>query len=45
VWLCSDFQPDGDHPNNQGIQKVESMLLNFFTTDPTASTWFNAPVS
>jgi MBG domain-containing protein len=44
VWLCSDFQSDGDHPSASGQQKGADMLKSFFTTDPTTETWFDAPV-
>jgi hypothetical protein len=43
TWACSDFEPDGTHPSPQGVGKVASMMLKFFTTDPTTRTWFNAP--
>jgi len=40
-WTCpADFQNDGTHPSTAGAQKVAGMLLNFFTTDPTATPWF-----
>ena len=45
VWLCSDFDSDGDHPSVTGQQKGASMLESFLTTDPTAGTWVDAPVS
>lgn len=44
VWLCSDFQSDGDHPSATGQKKGASLMESFFTTDPTADTWFDAPV-
>ena len=31
---------DGTHPSNSGREKVAKLLLNFFTTDPLAKTWF-----
>ncbi len=41
TWICSDFQTDGTHPSiPQGQLKVGNMLLNFFSTDPTATSWF-----
>jgi hypothetical protein len=41
TWSCSDFQSDGTHPSTpQGQMKVGNMLLNFFSTDPTATPWF-----
>ncbi|MBI4470198.1 MAG: hypothetical protein HY650_12840 [Acidobacteria bacterium] len=40
-WECEDFQPsDGTHPAESARQKVSSMLLNFFKSDPTARPWF-----
>jgi hypothetical protein len=40
VWTCADVASDGTHPSGSGIQKVARLLLQFFTTDPTAKTWF-----
>lgn len=41
TWVCSDFQSDGTHPSiPQGQMKVGSMLLNFFSSDPTTISWF-----
>lgn len=40
VWLRSDFEADGTHPNMQGRQKVAQMLLQFFSTDETTKPWF-----
>ena len=31
---------DGTHPSNSGREKVAKLLLDFFTTDPLAKTWF-----
>ena len=31
---------DRTHPSNSGQQKVAEMLLNFFTMDELAKTWF-----
>ena len=40
-WDCpADFNSDGTHPSIVGRQKVGSLLLNFFTTDSTATPWF-----
>lgn len=34
---------DGTHPSpTSGVQKVAGLLLDFFTTDPTARPWFLA---
>src|SRR3989442_190765 len=42
TWACSDFQSDGTHPSPSGEQKVANLLLSFFKTDPTATSWFVA---
>jgi hypothetical protein len=42
TWLCSEFQSDGTHPAAGGRAKVASKLLDFFTSDPTATPWFVA---
>jgi hypothetical protein len=45
TWVCSDFATtDGTHPATTGREKVANLLLDFFTTDATATPWFtNAP--
>jgi hypothetical protein len=43
VWQCSDFAQDGTHPSATGRQKVASLLLTFFKTEPTATAWFLRP--
>jgi uncharacterized protein YjdB/lysophospholipase L1-like esterase len=40
VWLPSDFQSDGTHPNPQGTQKVVNLLMNFFLSSKYTSSWF-----
>jgi len=47
VWECSDFQSDGTHPSLSGRMKVARILLTFFKTEPTATSWFlrNPPTS
>lgn len=40
VWERSDFVADGVHPSESGRKKVADLLLDFFTTDPLAKTWF-----
>jgi lysophospholipase L1-like esterase len=40
VWECSDLNTDGTHPSAQGQAKVANMLLDFFTSDATATPWF-----
>ena len=40
-WALDDFvERDRTHPSKAGTQKVANMLLEFFTTDPTAKIWF-----
>jgi|GEM_PF-1697535 len=41
-WTCpTDFNTsDGTHPSTVGAQKVASLLLQFFSTDATATPWF-----
>lgn len=43
TWVASDYQSDGTHPGTTGRQKVAQMLLQFFSTDETAKTWFLKP--
>lgn len=38
----ADLGPDGTHPSDSGRAKVARLLLDFFTGDPTARTWFLA---
>jgi hypothetical protein len=40
LWECSDYQDDGVHPSLAGRAKVARMLMSFFKTAPTASSWF-----
>jgi len=40
VWHRDDFGGDGVHPSNSGREKVATLLLDFFTTDPLAKGWF-----
>ena len=40
VWNREDLAGDGTHPSASGRQKVATLLLEFFTTDPTARPWF-----
>jgi hypothetical protein len=39
-WECSDFELDGIHPSSSGEAKSAELLLQHFTTDPTACGWF-----
>jgi hypothetical protein len=40
VYLRSDVGVDGLHPSPAGQQKIASMLLKFFETDPVTKGWF-----
>jgi hypothetical protein len=40
VWERSDFGGDGVHPSESGREKVARLLLDFFTGDPLAKSWF-----
>lgn len=40
TWVCADLQADGTHPATSGIQKVGSLLLDFFLTSPVTQSWF-----
>jgi hypothetical protein len=40
VWTCGDVIQDGVHPSPSGRRKVAELLLDFFTSDPTAMPWF-----
>jgi hypothetical protein len=40
TWSCDALAPDGTHPSESGRRKVADQLLRFFTTSPTARTWF-----
>ena len=40
LYTREDFANDGTHPSDSGRNKVAGQLLTFFTTDPTARTWF-----
>jgi len=41
-WQCADFMQDGTHPSPSGRQKVAQLLLDFFSRDPRARSWFLA---
>jgi hypothetical protein len=45
IWERSDFGPDGVHPSERGRDKVAALLLDFFTTDPLARSWFTGPTA
>jgi hypothetical protein len=40
IWECSDLRDDGTHPSASGQMKVAQLLLNFFKTDSTTTSWF-----
>jgi hypothetical protein len=40
VYLRSDVGMDGLHPSAAGQQKIGTMLLNFFKSDPATKGWF-----
>jgi hypothetical protein len=42
IWKRSDLAADGVHPTMSGREKVATMLLEFFKTDPLAKGWFAA---
>jgi len=40
VWTCDDVTSDGTHPSESGQRKVAQLLLDFFGTNSTATSWF-----
>lgn len=40
VWTCEDVRADGTHPSPSGMRKAGELLLEFFTTEETAKSWF-----
>jgi hypothetical protein len=40
IWERGDFSGDGVHPSDSGREKVSKLLLDFFTNDPLAKSWF-----
>ena len=44
IWECADVEAVGIHPSESGELKAGTALLDHFTTDPTASSWFAADV-
>lgn len=43
LWTRADFEGDGTHPSQSGEEKVGTLLLRFFKTEPTAKGWFLGP--
>ena len=43
VWLENDVRADHLHPNEAGVKKTTTLLLNFFKTDAGTSRWFLKP--
>ncbi len=40
TWTRSELESDGTHPAQSAEQKVGSLLLSFFKSEPTAKSWF-----
>jgi hypothetical protein len=40
TFECSDYARDGVHPSDEGALELATMLLQFFTSEPTATPWF-----
>ena len=40
TWACEDVDNDGTHPSKTGMQKVSTLLLDFFKSDATTRLWF-----
>jgi hypothetical protein len=40
VFLREDLREDGLHPSEQGRDKIATLLMNFFKTEPTTRPWF-----
>jgi hypothetical protein len=40
IWKRDDIANDGTHPSAAGREKVATLLLEFFKTDPLARPWF-----
>lgn len=39
TWGPDDFEADGTYPNGAGCEKVVTLLLNFFKSNPLAAWW------
>ncbi len=40
TYVRDDLAGDGTHPSRAGQDKVARLMLNFYTTDPLAKSWF-----
>jgi hypothetical protein len=40
VYLREDVREDGLHPSEKGTEKIATLLLNFFKSDPATRPWF-----
>jgi len=40
VYLREDVGPDGLHPSEKGVAKVNGLMMNFFKADATTRVWF-----
>jgi hypothetical protein len=40
TWTCDDVLEDGTHPSPEGARKVSRLLMEFFSGEPTAKSWF-----
>ena len=40
IWTSADLVTDCTHPSFSGEEKVASMLMSFFTNEPSAKGWF-----
>jgi hypothetical protein len=40
VWLPDDMAPDCTHPSSNGRLKIANLLLEFFQSDTSTTSWF-----
>lgn len=40
TWVCSDYRVDGYHSSESGSLKIGGMLLDFLSSEETATGWF-----